>query len=287
MPITELLERNARLYGQEICLTEINMDLQEKHNVTWLDYELIENNPAGEYRLQMTWKVFDEKANRLANLLIKRGIKKGEKVAILLMNCLEWLPVYFGILKAGAVAVPLNFRYTAEEIKYCLDLSDTVALIFGPEFIGRIETIYHDIPKVRMLFYAGENRPTFAESYDRLTANCSSEAPPVQLSDSDDAAIYFSSRNNGLSQGNSAQPWQSACCLLYRTEAPRANQKRQLFVHTAAVSYRRQDALVWQPAGRKQSGFAAGCQTEWILKTVSRGKDYHCLAFGSLGAGYP
>ena len=117
MPITEFLVRNARLYGDEICLTEINKELQERHNITWRDYELIENNPKGEYRVDMTWHVFNEKANRLANLLLKRGIKKGDKVAILLMNCLEWLPIYFGILKTGAVAVPLNFRYSAEEIK--------------------------------------------------------------------------------------------------------------------------------------------------------------------------
>ena len=136
--------------------------------------------------------MFNEKANRLANLL-KRGIKKGDKVAILLMNCLEWLPIYFGILKTGAVAVPLNFRYTAEEIQYCLDLSDATALIFGPEFIDRMEAIYRQIPKVKLLFFAGENRPLFAESYDRLTANCPSEAPQVKLSDDDDAAIYFSS----------------------------------------------------------------------------------------------
>jgi len=51
----------------------------------------------------------------------------------------------FWILKAGAVAVPLNFRYTAEEIKYCLELSDSIALVFGPEFIGRIENIYDQI----------------------------------------------------------------------------------------------------------------------------------------------
>jgi long-chain acyl-CoA synthetase len=171
MPITEILERNAVLYGDEICLTEINMDLQESHNVTWLEYELIENSPAGEYRRDMTWRVFDEKANRFANLLRKRGIKKGDKVAILLMNCLEWLPIYFGILKAGAIAVPLNFRYTGEEIKYCLNLSETVGLIFGPEFIDRMESIYQDLSAVRILFYAGENRPPFAESYDRLTAN--------------------------------------------------------------------------------------------------------------------
>ncbi|NLA85193.1 MAG: acyl--CoA ligase, partial [Clostridiales bacterium] len=155
MPITEILARNAKLYGNELALTEINLDLQDRHNVIWREYELIENNPAGEYRLSMTWRVFDEKANRMANLLLKRGIKKGQKVAILLMNCLEWLPIYFGILKAGAVAVPLNFRYTAKEIKYCLNLSDTVALIFGPEFIGRLETIYDQIPQVKLLLYAG------------------------------------------------------------------------------------------------------------------------------------
>ena len=76
MPITELLSRNSVLYGQEKCLGEINLDLQNSHNVIWREYELIENNPAGEYRRDMTWRVFDEKANRLANLLIKRGIKK-------------------------------------------------------------------------------------------------------------------------------------------------------------------------------------------------------------------
>ena len=73
MPITEILARNAKLYGNELALTEINLDLQDRHNVIWREYELIENNPAGEYRVSMTWRVFDEKANRMANLLLKRG----------------------------------------------------------------------------------------------------------------------------------------------------------------------------------------------------------------------
>ena len=110
MPITEILEKNAKEYGKDVCLVEINPDLQEKKRVTWRDYELIESNPMCQYRREITWHVFNEKANRFANLLISRGIKKGDKVAILLMNCLEWLPIYFGILKAGALAVPLNFR---------------------------------------------------------------------------------------------------------------------------------------------------------------------------------
>ena len=49
------------------------------------------------------------------------------------MNCIEWLPIYFGILKTGAMAVPLNFRYASDEIKYCLDLAEVDVLLFGPE----------------------------------------------------------------------------------------------------------------------------------------------------------
>ncbi len=198
MPITEILERNAELYGSDISLVEVNPDIQEVRRVTWKEYELIEPNPVSTYRREISWSVFNEKANRFANLLLSRGIKKGDKVAILLMNCLEWLPIYFGILKTGALAVPLNFRYAPDEIKYCLDLAQVDVLVFGPEFIGRVEDIAEDISKNRLLFYVGENCPSFAEHYDRMTANCSSTSPDIKLTDKDDAAIYFSSGTTGF-----------------------------------------------------------------------------------------
>ncbi len=198
MPITEILERNAELYGSDISLVEVNPDIQETRRVTWKEYELIEPNPVSHYRREISWSVFNEKANRFANLLLSRGIKKGDKVAILLMNCLEWLPIYFGILKTGALAVPLNFRYAPDEIKYCLDLAEADVLVFGPEFIGRVEGIAEEISKNRLLFYVGENCPSFAEHYDSLAANCPSTSPNIKLTDADDAAIYFSSGTTGF-----------------------------------------------------------------------------------------
>ena len=198
MPITDLLEMNAREFCHETALVEINPEVKELRRVTWKEYELIESSPAESYRREITWSVFDEKANRCANLLLSRGIKKGDKVAILMMNSLEWLPLYFGILKTGALAVPLNFRYTAEEIKYCLDLADVDALFFGPEFIGRVEDICGQIPRVKLIFYIGDSCPRFAENYLHLTANLSSYAPRILLSDDDDAAIYFSSGTTGF-----------------------------------------------------------------------------------------
>lgn len=198
MPITELLERNVKEFPEDICLVEINPEVKETRRVTWKEYELMEPNPTTHYRREITWHVMNEKANRFANLLISRGIKKGDKVAILLMNCLEWLPIYFGILKTGALAVPLNFRYAADEIEYCVRLADVDILVFGPEFIGRVEEIADNISKNRLLFYVGDNCPSFAEDYTSMTANCSSLTPDIQLTDQDDAAIYFSSGTTGF-----------------------------------------------------------------------------------------
>lgn len=198
MPITEILEDNCRKYGEDICLVEINPQQPEDRRITWKEYELMEPTPFVHYRREITWNVFNEKANRFANLLLSRGVKKGDKVAILLMNCLEWLPIYFGILKTGALAVPLNFRYSAEEIEYCVNLSDTDVLVFGPEFIGRVEEIADSISKNRLLFFVGDGCPFFAESYTQQTANCSGLSPDIPLADEDDAAIYFSSGTTGF-----------------------------------------------------------------------------------------
>ena len=198
MPITDLLERNSKLYGDETALIVINPEVTEPQRVTWKEYELIQPTSPDYYRREITWSVFDEKANRVANLLVKKGIRKGQKVAILLMNCLEWLPIYFGILKAGAIAVPLNFRYTAEEIRYCMKKADCDVLFFGETFIGRVEAIAEDLGKKDLLFYVGNSCPTFAEDYQESAANCSSSAPKVLVEDDDYAAIYFSSGTTGF-----------------------------------------------------------------------------------------
>ena len=198
MPITDFLERNAREYPNDIALVEINPEIQEDRRVTWKEYELIEPNPKCSYRREITWRVFEEKANRFANLLIQRGVRKGDKVAILMMNGLEWLPIYFGILKTGALAVPLNFRYAPDEIAYCVEKAEVDVLVFGEAFIGRVEGIADRISKGRLLIYVGDGCPSFADNYHLLAANCSSQSPGIPLTDEDDAAIYFSSGTTGF-----------------------------------------------------------------------------------------
>ncbi len=180
--ITEYLKRNAALYGDETALVEL-FYIGDSLDAT---------------RRTLLWRDFDRKANRFAQLLLQRGIGKGAKVGLLLMNCLEFLPIYFGILKAGCIVVPMNYRYTAEEIAYCLDLADVEVLVFGEEFIGRMDAIADQIPGVHTRFFVGEHLPAYAEDCIQLAYHCSFEDPGITMADDDHAAIYFSSGTTGF-----------------------------------------------------------------------------------------
>ena len=198
MPVTELLARNAREHGDEVALIELNPEQKDPRKLSFKEFDLVQQTVPHPYRRQITWRVFDEKANRVANMLIDRGVNKGDKVAILMFNCLEWLPIYFGILRSGAVAVPFNFRYTSKEISYCLNLAEVDVLFFGPEFIDRMQPDAAELGRGRLLFYVGDGCPDFAESYRDLVADYPSTDPCIPLTNDDFGAIYFSSGTTGF-----------------------------------------------------------------------------------------
>ncbi len=272
MPITDFLERNAKIYPNDTALVEVNPDKQPDKELTWREYSLIETSKDSEkYRRELTWKQFDVEANKFANLLFTRGVKRGDKIAILLMNCLEWLPIYFGILKAGAIVVPMNYRYSSDEIKYCLDLADVRMLVFGPEFIERINAIENDIPAVDNLFFVGKkgDTPHYADNYKEMTYYCSTQVPPVELSDEDDGAIYFSSGTTGFPKAilHRHKALVAAC----RTEQNHHSQtKDDVFLcipplyHTGAKMHWFGSLL----AGGK-SVLLRGVKPEWVIQTVS------------------
>lgn len=272
MPITDLLEANVVNYANDICLVEVNPQIQETQRMLWKDYDLIQPTSSFWYRQEITWHVFNEKANRFAQLLISRGVKKSDKVAILLVNCLEWLPIYFGILKTDALAVLMNFRYSASEIQYCLDLVEVDVLVFGPEFIGRIESIAEHISQKRLLFYVGGNCPSFAEDYDRMTANCASVSPGIAIRDEDDAAIYFSSGTTGFPKAilHTHRSLMHAC----KVEQKHHHQTKDDVFLCIPPLYHTGAKMHW--FGSLISGGLAvllkGVNPETILQTVSREK---------------
>ena len=273
MVITELLEKNARLYGNETALVEINPSEERDKVVTWQEFNLIESTKTElPYRREITWQDFDRKANRFANLLLSRGLKKGDKVAILLMNCIEWLPIYFGILKAGCLAVPMNFRYSEDEIEYCLDLADVDVLVFGHEFISRIDPLTAKENRLKMIFYVGNDGPEYSEDCLTLMSYCSSNPPPVALEEDDDAAIYFSSGTTGFPKAilHKHLSLISSC----RTEQNHHSQQRDDVFLCIPPLYHTGAKMHW--FGSLLSGSKAvllrGVKPEWILRAISEEK---------------
>ena len=273
MVITEFLERNARLYGAETALVELSPSEERDSAVTWREASLIESaQPDAPYRRALSWRDFDRRANRFANLLLSRNLQRGTKVGILMMNCLEWLPIYFGILKAGGVAVPLNFRYSSEEIKYCLELADVEVLVFGPEFVGRMDAIADKLPRVKMMFFVGRNIPDYAEDCGRLVGFCSSSPPPVALEESDHAAIYFSSGTTGFPKAilHNHLSLLSSC----ETEQHHHGQSREDVFLCIPPLYHTGAKMHW--FGSLISGSRAvllrGVKPEWILRAVTEEK---------------
>jgi acyl-CoA synthetase (AMP-forming)/AMP-acid ligase II len=196
MPITQVLSKNAQLYPNEVSL--------------------VERQPAIDSRREITWLEFENQSNKIANALIEYGVKKGDRVVLLLMNSLEWLPCYFGVLKTGALAVPLNFRFTAEEIKKCTAVAQPKVFIYGPEFCDRIAQIRNDLDYIDKFIFIEQgfdinyldcsklnkdiasNRPDGYVTYADLVEKYPSDAPDIQITDDDDAALYFTSGTTGM-----------------------------------------------------------------------------------------
>lgn len=191
MTIIHLLEKNAKKFANDIALIEINPN-------TSTEISAKSHNNNCYCRKQITWSNFNKQANCLANTLNSLGINKKHKVGILLHNCIEWLPIYFGILKTGALAVPLNYRFSPEEIDYCIKLAEIDVLIFGEEFATTVHEVNKNSEYNCKYIFIGENCPSFADDYNKLISENSNEYHPCELSPENNAAIYFSSGTTGF-----------------------------------------------------------------------------------------
>ena len=174
--IGEILARNARMYPDDVAL--------------------IERIPAEKKRWEVTWKQFDDRANQFSNVLAKKGVKKGDKVVHFMMNSIDWLAAYFGIVRTGAWVVPLNFRFTAEDVKYCCDVAEPTVIVFDEEFAGRIEAIKGQLPTVKFYICVG-NPPSFAESFAKLVDTAPATPLNVEINSNDECGLYFTSGTTG------------------------------------------------------------------------------------------
>lgn len=150
-------------------------------------------------------------ANKVANSLIKAGIAKGDKVAVLMPNSDDYVAVWFGILKAGAVMVPVNTAYKADFLQYILDSSDSKLLFIAEEYLDRMPPIKNRIKGLeRVVVWTRGGKAKFdrhgfrfakMKSYADFIKGSRSAEPGVEVVFTDYARLMFTSGTTGRSKG--------------------------------------------------------------------------------------
>jgi len=161
------------------------------------DTALIELKQSQGLRKEITWQEFDERVNRVANALISRGVRKGDKVIHWMLNSINWLEAYFGILRTGAWAVPLNFRFTADDFKYCADIAEAKVMILGEQFTDRVEAVRSQLPTIKDYILVGQPLPKGMEGFEKVIEEASPQPVEVELKEEDECGLYFTSGTTG------------------------------------------------------------------------------------------
>ena len=149
---------------------------------------------------EISYRTLDETTLQIAHGLAGLGVKKGDNVCILLPNCPEFLYAFWGILKTGAVAVPINFNLKGDEIKYILNNSGAAALITTPFFHEIIRQIRSDCPRLSHLILTGSPSDKGVISFDQLMQS-PIQSKQIALEGSDPAAIIYTSGTTGYPKG--------------------------------------------------------------------------------------
>src|SRR6266851_1037102 len=147
---------------------------------------------------EVSYVDFNIRVNQVANMLQSAGVAHGEKVALLLPNCPEFLYTFFACTKLGAIAVPINPKLKGDEIQYILENSESVALIATNEFVLMRATCAIQCPGLRVTWYVGEGdgNPNFAECWQQPTST-----PEANVTGDDILSIIHTSGTTGRPKG--------------------------------------------------------------------------------------
>jgi fatty-acyl-CoA synthase len=150
---------------------------------------------------RLTYREFNARINRLAHALMDMGIEKGEKVAVLLFNCNQFLECYFALAKMGAVTVPLNFRLHPEELEYIVNNADAVAFIVGEAFVDTIRGIQKNLPRVRQYISVTEKPVEGMLHFESLLQKYPDDEPLVLVEEDDPVFIMYTAGTTGRPKG--------------------------------------------------------------------------------------
>ncbi len=159
---------------------------------------LIERTPSKNERRTLTWRQFNDEINKTANYLSKElGVKDGDFVMHLQNNSLEWLITYYGIIKIGAVVVPLNFRFLGPDILYAAKICNPKVFIIGSEFLSVVQPVQKDLNTIEKYICVGEQVPDDMIDYKTIAASDDVSEAMVDVEDQHYLAMMFTSGTTG------------------------------------------------------------------------------------------
>ncbi len=150
---------------------------------------------------RFTYSEFNERVNRLAHALTQIGLKKGEKVGVLLFNSNQFVEAFFATAKIGGVFTPINFRFAPEEVRFILDHSDARFLIFGEEFWESVKKIKKYLPQLEVFIMVGKKKVKGSFHYETLIEKSKAIEPLVQISEEDECQLMYTSGTTGRPKG--------------------------------------------------------------------------------------
>jgi len=152
---------------------------------------------------EMTFAQWNTRACRLANALLGLGLRKGERVAVLAYNCLEWVEIYAATAKAGLVAVPINFRLVAREVRFIAENAEVSAFIVQDELAGVVEEARDGLhlPDERFIHFGRRAAPAGYRDYEDLLAGASDREPDQIVLEQDPWTLMYTSGTTGHPKG--------------------------------------------------------------------------------------
>ena len=150
----------------------------------------------------LSFAQWHERASRLANGLLALGLVKGDRVALLAYNCIEWMEMYAALARAGLVAVPINFRLTAPEIAYIASHCEARAFIVQHELLDRVDSIRPELSiEPHAYISIGSSPSTGWQDYEALIAAAGTQEPAVAVRPADACALMYTSGTTGRPKG--------------------------------------------------------------------------------------
>jgi acyl-CoA synthetase (AMP-forming)/AMP-acid ligase II len=151
----------------------------------------------------LTYAQWEERANRLANAMAGLGLQKGDRVAIYAYNCLEWMELYAACAKSGTVAVPVNFRLTAPEVRYQLEDSGAAAVFAGHDLVPVIAPLQRElpIPATAWIQIGGQELAPGFRGFEELLSTGAPRPPAVPVRPEDPWTIMYTSGTTGRPKG--------------------------------------------------------------------------------------